>query len=171
MKRADKEIFVAQMKDRLQKAKAVFLVDYQGLNVDAMNKVRRELKKIDSEFFVVKNRLLKLACQDTDSESIKELFAGPCALAITYEDVIAPAKVLVGLSKNYSKLDVKAGQMSGKPMETNAIKRLAELPGRDELLSQVLASMQAVPSSLVRALNGVLVNLLNVIKAIETKKK
>jgi len=170
LKREDKEIFVAHMKGRLQKAKAIFLVDYQGLNVEAMNKVRRELKKIDSEFFVVKNRLLKLACQDTDAESIKEHFVGPCALAITYDEVIAPAKALVGLSKDYGKLDVKIGQMSGRPMDSNAIKRLAELPGRDALLSQVLSSMQAVPSSLVRALNGVVVNLLNVIKAIETKK-
>ena len=63
MNKEEKEIFVAGMKDRLQRAQATFLVDYQGLNVEAMNRVRRELKKTDTEFQVVKNRLLRLASQ------------------------------------------------------------------------------------------------------------
>jgi len=145
-------------------------VDYQGLNVEAMNRVRWELKKNGTEFFVIKNRLLALASQDTDSESIKGQFVGPCAIAITYDDMVTPAKILSDLSKDYEKLEIKVGQISGKPMGPDAIKRLAELPGRDELLSHVLSAMQGVPASLVRVLNGVLVNLMNVLKAIETKK-
>ena len=74
-------------------------------------------------------------------------------------------------SKDNNKLDIKIGQMSGKTMDLEAIKRLAELPGRDELLSQVLSAMQEVPSSLVRVLNGLLVNFLNVLKAIEAAKE
>lgn len=170
MNRKEKEDLVAHMKDQLERAKATFLVDYTGLDVKAMNRVRWELKKNGTEFYVVKNRLLGLASQDTETASIKEHFTGPSALAITYDDIATPAKVLVDLSKDYDKLDIKAGQISGRPMDGEAIKRLAELPGRDELLSQVLSAMQAVPSSLVRVLNGVLVNLLNVLKAIETKR-
>ena len=170
LNRKEKEKFVADMKDRLQRAKATFLVDYQGLNVEAMNKVRGELRKIDSELYVVKNRLLKLSCEDTDAESIKEHFVGPCALAITYDDMIAPAKVLVDLSKSYKALNIKTGQISGRPMDQDDIKRLAALPGREALLSLVLSAMQAVPTSLVRVMNGVLVNFLNVLKAIETEK-
>lgn len=170
MKKKEKEIFIADMKDRLQRAQATFLVDYQGLNVESMNRVRGELRDIGIEFRVVKNRLLELASQDTDTSSIKEHFVGPCALAITYDDIIAPAKVLVGLSKDYKKLEIKKGQISGKPIDVEAIKRLAVLPGRDDLLAQVLSAMQAVPTSLVRVLNGVLANLLNVLKAIEASK-
>jgi len=158
------------MRDHLQRAQATFLVDYQGLNVETMNKVRGELKKIGTELFVVKNRLLRLASKDTDTATIGEHFVGPCALAITYEDMIAPAKVLIDLSKDYKKLDIKIGQISGRPMDLNDIKRLAELPGQEELLSQVLSAMKAVPTSFVRVLNGVLVNLLNVLKSIEDKK-
>jgi large subunit ribosomal protein L10 len=77
----------------------------------------------------------------------------------------------VDFSKDNKKLDIKVGQMSGKTMDVEAIKRLAELPGRDELLSQVLSAMQEVPTSLVRVLNGLLVNFLNVLKAIETTKE
>ena len=170
MNKNEKEIFVADMKSRLQKAQAIFVVDYQGLNVEAMNTLRGELRKKGTEFQVVKNRLLKLASKDTETESIEEQFAGPCALAITYDDVVAPAKVLIELSKDNENLKLKIGQMSGKPIDLDVIKRLAELPGRDQLIAQVLSAMQAVPTSLVRVLNGVIINLLNVLKAIGTTK-
>ena len=171
MNRQEKEDFVVHMRDRLQRAEATFLVEYRGLNVEAMNRIRKELKGIGTELFVVKNRLLRLASKDTGTASIQEHFVGPCALAITYDDLVAPAKALVDLSKDYDKLKIKVGQISGKPMGFEAIKKLAYLPGRDELLSQVLSAMKAVPTSLVRALNGVLTNFLSVLKAIEKKKE
>lgn len=170
MKKSDKEAFVNTMKKRLEKARATFLVDYQGLNVEAMNNLRGELRKVDAEFQVVKNRLLKLASQDTETGSMKDHFIGPCALAISYDDMVAPAKVLVNQSKDHDKLEIKVGQIAGKIIDFEGIKRLAELPSRDVLLSQVLSAMQGVPTALVRVLNGTAVNLVNVLKAIEDQK-
>ncbi|MFC1867007.1 50S ribosomal protein L10 [Thermodesulfobacteriota bacterium] len=170
MEKREKELFVSEMNSRLKRAQATFLVDYQGLDVKSINRVRGELKKIGAEFQVVKNRLLKLASKDTGNESIKEQLVGPCALAITYDDIIAPAKVLVDLSKDIKNLDIKTGQVSGKPLDLETIKRLAGLPGRDQLIAQVLSAMHAVPTSLVRVLNGVTVNLLNVLRAIGSGK-
>ena len=69
------------------------------------------------------------------------------------------------------KLEVKAGQILGKPLNMDEIKKLAELPSRDQLIAQVLSVMQAVPTSFVRVLNAVPVSLLNVLKAIEDKKE
>ncbi len=170
MNKKQKENFITDMNGRLKKANATFLVDYHGLDVESINKVRGELRNSGTEFSVVKNRLLKLASKDTDSESIDEYFVGPCAIAITYDDIVAPAKVLVDLSKELKKLEIKVGQTSGKPMTPDDIKRLANLPGREQLLAQVLSAMQAVPTSFVRVTNGVLVNLMNVLKAIEETK-
>ena len=158
------------MNDRLKKAQATFMVDYQGLDVEAINKLRGELRKVGVDFRVVKNRLMKLASRDTDTECIKDQFTGPCALAIAYDDIAAPAKILVDLSKELNNLELKVGQISGNPMDTDAMKRLAELPNRDQLLSQFLSAMQAVPTSLVRALNGVPLNLIYAFKAIEAEK-
>jgi len=166
-----KKAFIDLMKERLKKAQATYVVDYQGLDVESMNKIRGELRKIDAEFYVVKNRLLKLASKDTDSESISDQFVGPCAIAVTYDDVVAPAKVLVDLEKDLAKLEIKVGQTSGKIMDVDGIKRLAKLPGRDQLLAMVLSAMQAVPTSFVRVTNGVLGNFMNVLKAIETAKQ
>ena len=171
MDKDTKKAFIDQMNERLKKAQATYVVDYQGLDVESMNKIRDELRKIDVEFYVIKNRLLKLASKDTDTESISEQFSGPCALALTYDDVVAPAKALVDLEKDLGKLEIKVGQTSGKMMELDGIKKLAKLPGRDQLLAQVLSAMQAVPTSFVRVTNGVLVNFMNVLKAIETAKQ
>ena len=170
MKKSDKEAFVEDMKGRLEKARATFLVDYQGLDVEALNKLRGELRKVDAEFQVVKNRLLKLASQETETGSMKEHFVGPCALAISYEDMVAPAKVLVNQSNELKNLEIKVGQISGKIMDFDGIKKLAQLPSRDVLLSQVLSAMQGVPASFVRVLNGTAVKLVNVLKAIEEQK-
>jgi large subunit ribosomal protein L10 len=168
--REEKELFVKTMSERLQKAKATFLVDYKGLDVEAMNSLRGKLRGVDTELQVVKNRLLKLACRETESAPLNEHMVGPCALVISYEDAVAPAKVLVEQGKASGHLTVKAGQISGRVIESDGIKRLADLPSREVLLGQALSAMQAVPSSLARLLNNIAVGLLNVLKAIETQK-
>jgi len=170
LKREEKEALVADMAERLEKAEATFLVDYQGLNVEMLTALRKDLRKNQAEFHVVKNRLLKLACKDSGTSAIKEHFVGPCALTISYGDVVAPAKVLVEQEKKFERLKVKIGQVGGKVVDHEAIKRLAELPGREILLAQALSAMQAVPGSLVRVLHAVISNFLNVLKAVETKK-
>jgi len=171
LEKEEKAKLVAEMSERLKKAQATFVVEYQGLNVEAITRVRTELRKKHAEFQVVKNRLLKISARDTGTEAIKDHLVGPCAIAITYDDVVAPAKVLVEQSKKLEKLKIRIGQIGGKAIDLEAIKRLSELPGREVLLARTLAAMQAVPASFVRALNGVIVNLLNVLKAVEKQKQ
>lgn len=171
MNRQEKEKFVADLNTRLTNAQGAFLVDYRGLNVEAMSQLRRELKKVDTEFKVVKNRLLKRASADTATASLVEHMEGPSAIALTSgNDVVAPAKVLVDFSKKDKKLNIKAAHISGKAIDLEGVRELSELPGRDVLLSQALSTMQGVPASLVRVLSGVIRGLLNVLKAIEAEK-
>jgi large subunit ribosomal protein L10 len=171
LEKKGKEAFVLDMSERLKKAQATFVVDYQGLNVESINMLRKELKKNGVDFQVVKNRLLKIASRETGTEVINDHLVGPCAIAITYEDVVSPAKILMEQAKKLEKLKIKVGQIGGKAMDFEGIKKLAELPGREILLAKALSAMQAVPSSLVRVLNGVILNLLNVMKAIENQKQ
>lgn len=171
MERANKEALVADVRERLVRARATFVVDYKGLDVAAMSRLRKDLRDAGAEFQVIKNRLLVLASRDTDTAVMKECFVGPCALAITYDDVVSPAKVLADTEKANQKLEIRYGQIAGKLLDADAVKRLARLPGREELLAQVLAAMQAVPGSFVRVLSGVTVQFLNVLKALEDKKR
>jgi large subunit ribosomal protein L10 len=120
---------------------------------------------------VVKNRLLKLASENTDTGLCKDYMQGPTAIAYSYDDVIGPAKVLVKFAKDFEQLDVKVGQISGKLVDKAGVKRISDLPGREELLAQTLSVMQAVPASFVRILSGMISQLMNVLKAIENQKE
>ena len=171
MNREEKKQFVSDLHDRLEKAQGTFLVHYKGLKVEDINRLRNELRNIGVEFQVVKNRLLKFACEGTETESIKDEMQGPSAIALTFDDVVAPAKTLVNFAKDFKALEVKKGQVSGKVIDANDIKQLATLPSRDVLLGQTLSAMQAVPAGFVRLLGGIMGQLMNVLKAIEEQKE
>ena len=170
MDRNEKEKIVTGLKKRLGKACGTFLVDYHGLNVGALTKLRRELTETNIEFRVVKNRLLSIACQDTETAVLKDYIGGPCALAITYDDVVMPAKVLTKFDREYEALEIKVGQINGKIIDLPAIKRLAQLPSREILLSQLLFSLSGVPASFVRILSEMLRRLVTVLEAIKDQK-
>jgi large subunit ribosomal protein L10 len=171
MEREEKKAFVENLHSRLEKSEGIFLVDYKGLDVEALNRLRTELRGVNAQFQIVKNRLLKLACENTDTEMLKEYMQGPSAIALSSEDVVGSAKILVNFAKDFEKIQFKGGVISGRVVDKNLIERFAELPGRDVLLAQALSAMQAVPASLVRVLNGVLTQLLYVLKAIEQQKQ
>jgi len=170
MNKQEKELFVADLKAKLEKSQGTFLVDFQGLDVEAINRLRNELRQSGAEFQVVKNRLLKLASKDTDTRVMEESMKGPSAVTFAYEDVVGPAKVLSNFANEFKKMDIKQGQISGRAFDGEGIKRLAQLPGREVLLSQALSAMQAVPGSFVRVLNGLVTQLLYALKAIEQQK-
>lgn len=171
MEKMAKEKVVTDLKERLGRAYGAFLVDYQGLKVEELTRLRRELKEANIEFQVVKNRLLAIASQDTETAVLKDYISGPCALAITYDDVVAPAKVLTKFTQDYEALEIKIAQISGKIVELPAIKRLAQLPAKEVLLSQVLFALSGVPTSFVRILSEMLRRLVTVLEAIEKQKE
>ena len=170
MDRNEKKKIVADLHQRLGKAYGTFLIDYQGLNVDDLTKLRHRLREEDIEFQVVKNRLLLIASQDTEADVLKNFFAGPCALAITYDDVVTPAKVLTKFMQEYKALEIKIGQINGKIIELSAIKKLAQLPSREVLLSKLLFSLSSVHTSFVRLLCEMPRRLINVLEAIKRQK-
>ena len=169
--RSEKEKVMRGLKERLGRACGAFLVDYQGLNVEDLTKLRRELRETSVEFQVVKNRLLSIACQDTEAAVLKDYIVGPCALALTYDDLVMPAKVLTKFNQNYKALEIKIGQINGKIIDLPAIERLAQLPSREVLLSQLLFSLSSVPASFVRTLSEMLRRLVTVLEAIKGQKE
>ncbi len=146
------------------------MTDYKGLDVAAMNNLRRKLREAGIEYQVVKNTLLTRAAEDTEAALIKDYFKGPSAVAISYDDPVAPAKVLTQFAKENDRLEVKAGVLNGKMLDINAIKALASLPSRDVLLAQFLSALNAVPTSFVRAVAEIPRSLVNVLMAIKDQK-
>ncbi len=168
---AQKQELVSALHEKLAKSKIVILVDYKGLNVPKIGELRKKLREADIEFKVVKNTLLNRAAADTDVTLARDQFFGPTAIALSYDDPVAPAKILTDFAKDNEKLEIRIGVMQGRTLDANAIKSLASLPSREVLLSQLLSVMNAVPTSFVRALSNVPERLLYALQAIKDQKE
>lgn len=171
MKLQEKQAIAEELHKAFADSKVVILTDYKGLNVAAMSDLRRRLRQSGVHYKVVKNRLLARASEQTGVEAIRSHFKGPSAVAFSYEDPVAPAKILIDFAKEFEALEVKVGVLGGKELDFKAIKALADLPSREQLLGQVLGAMNAVPSSFVRALANLPQKLLYAITAIKDQKE
>ena len=133
--------------------------------------MRRKLRAEGSVFQVVKNTLLVRAAKDTDAALMRDFFKGLSAVALSYDDPVAPAKVLTQFAKENEKLEIRAGLLNGKVLDAVAIKALAGLPSREVLLGQLLSVMNEVPTSFVRTIAEIPRSLLNVLTAIRDQKE
>lgn len=171
MKLEEKKQIVNDLHARLERSAVVIVADYKGLDVTAVTDLRRQLRESQVEFQVVKNTLLTRAAADTDAALMQDEFKGPSAIALSYDDPVAPAKILTNFAKDHEKLEIRAGVMSGKVLDLAAIKALSNMPSREQLLAQLLSAMNAVPTSLVRVLAAVPLKLVYALQAIKEQKE
>ena len=171
MNLAEKKRIVEELHDCFTRAKVVIATDYKGLNVAMINDLRRKLRDAGVEYRVVKNSLLNRASEDTGAALIRDHFKGPSAIAMSFDDPVAPAKVLVDFAKENNKLEIKIGVLDDQLMDAARIKALASLPSREALLGQLLSVFNGVPTSFVRTLSAVPGQFLNVLQAIKEQKE
>ena len=171
MRLEEKQKITEDLHERFSKSAIVVVTDYKGLDVSSMNDLRRKLREADIEFQVVKNTLLVRAAKDTDVALIQDYFKGPSAVALSYSDPVAPAKILMQFAKDNPKLEIKGGVLKNKVLDPDAIKALAMLPSREVLLGQFLSVLNEVPTSFVRTIAEIPRSLLNVLTAIKDQKE
>lgn len=171
MKLEEKQQITKDLHDRFARSAIIVVTDYQGLDVASISDLRRKLRESNIEYQVVKNTLLVRAAEGTEVALIKDHFKGPSAVAISYDDPVAPAKVLSQFAKDNNKLEIKVGILNGKVLDNQAIKALATLPSREVLLAQFLSALNAVPTSIVRVLAEIPRGLVNVLTAIKDQKE
>ncbi len=166
-----KKQIAEDLHERFAKSAIIVLTDYKGLDVASINDLRRKLRESNVEYQVVKNSLLVRASEDTEVAAIKDHFKGPSAVAISYDDPVAPAKVLTQFVKDNKELEIKVGILNGKVLDVEAIKALASLPSREVLLAQFLSALNAVPASFVRTIAEIPRRLVNVLTAIRDQRE
>lgn len=166
-----KQEIAQDLHGRFERANVVILTDYKGLNVGALTELRRRLKEAGIDYQVVKNTLLERASSDTPAAVLKDAFKGPSAVALSYDDPVAPAKVLSQFAKENDKFKIRMGMLNGKLIGEEEIKNLANLPSREVLLGRLLGVFNAVPTSFVRVLSAVPGGLVNVLNAIKEQKE
>ena len=171
MNRDEKVSKVGALNDTFSKAKFTVVADYKGLKVTELEKLRRELKKSDASFQVAKNTLLRLAVKDTEYEMLSEHFTGTTAIAVSFEEPVASAKALTAFAKEYELFSIRSAALDGRVLSADDIIALSKLPGKEELQAKLLGTMAAVPTGLVRVLNGVPAKLVYVLQAIKEQKE
>jgi large subunit ribosomal protein L10 len=165
----DKKAVVAEVSRKLADAQAAMLAEYRGLTVAQMTRLRR--KAHDSKVYlrVVKNTLARRAVEGTSFECLKDQMSGPLAFAVS-ADPVAVAKVLSEFAKDNEALKIRAAAMGGKLMSPEQIKALATLPGREQLLAQLLGTMQAPIQKFVQTLNEVPAKFVRTLAAVRDAK-
>ena len=149
MDRNQKAELVTSLNDVFSGAGVVVVAHYSGLNVAEMTDLRKKMTEAGASFKVTKNRMAKLALEDTSAAPIAELFSGPTAIAWSDDPVTAP-KIVADFAKENDKLVILGGAMGDTVLDVDGVKTLAALPSLDELRGK-LVGMISTPATRIAA--------------------
>jgi len=161
---------VEQLTDKLSKAKAVYFTEYHGLNVEDITKLRREFSKVDVEFKVAKNTLIKLAADNNKLKGLDPYLSGSTAIAISYEDPTGPARVLKAFKKEHELPDIKGIIFEGEVLDGKEFKRIADLPTKNQLLAMLASNLSSPMTQLALTLKSSMTDLGNVLSNLKDQK-
>lgn len=162
--RQQKEKIVEELKQRFARSQALILVDYRGLPVSEMRRLRGQLRDEDCALHVVKNRLAKLAAQQAGFPAVEPLLSGPLAIAFCYGDVVSAAKALTAYATETKLLAIRGGILGPRVLDPAGVEELARLPSREMLLARLVGQASMPLYSLVGVLAASLRNLVYVVR-------
>jgi large subunit ribosomal protein L10 len=169
MKRTEKERLVAELKDKLSGAKALYYTDFSGLNVKRMTDLRRRLRKANVEYVVIKNTLALRAVNEAGL--VSERLKGQTGLVIA-KDAVAAAKVLADFAKeNDARPAVKGGLLEGKALDVAQVKKLATMPSREQMLAELGAGLQSPMAAFVGALSGMFYMFVGALEGLKQQRE
>ena len=150
-----KEETVNNLAADIKDATLILLVDYRGITVEDVTKLRNDVREANAEYRVIKNNIIKRALNVNGVSELDELLEGPTALITSKEDYLAPAKTIYNFSKNNDFYKIKGGIIEGKVMTAEEIITLAKLPSRQELLAKLAGALLGNITKLAVALDQV----------------
>jgi large subunit ribosomal protein L10 len=171
MKREQKAQVIDEIAAQISEAEAIYAVDYRGMSVTQAATLRESLREAGASFRVVKNTLTLRAADQAGSEQVKELIEGPTAFTFVTGDPALAAKALDAFFRREQVLDVRAGIVSGQLLDADAIKRLARLPGREQLNAQLAGVVASPLTGLVRGLGSLLSGLAVALGQVREKRE
>ncbi|MEE9447276.1 MAG: 50S ribosomal protein L10 [Arenicellales bacterium] len=165
-----KKAVVSEVVDNISSAQAAVIAEYRGLTVAQLTELRKDAHSSGVYLKVIKNTLAKLAIKDTDFACLNEHLVGPVIFSAS-DDPVAVAKVMAKFAKDNEALKITSGAMGGDVMDISAIQALSKLPGREELLATLVATMQAPIVKLVRTMNEVPTKAVRALSAVRDSKE
>jgi large subunit ribosomal protein L10 len=166
MNRDQKTAVVDEIAGQIKAADAIFAVDYRGLSVSQAADLRAKLRDVDAQFRIVKNSLTERAADQAGIDALKPMLVGPTALTLVHGDAALAAKALNDTARSLNLLEFKGGLLNGSVLSPDDVRSIARLPSREVLQGQLVATIAAPLTGLVRGLNALIVGLAIQLKAI-----
>lgn len=170
LNRQDKANVIEEVKDIVSSSSAIVIAEYRGLTVEAVTKLRAQARAKGVTLRVVKNTLVRRAIEGTEFACIADQLVGPLVYGFS-ADPVAVAKVLNDFAKENDKLVIKAGAMANYAMDVEAVKALATMPSREELLAKLMATMNEPIAKFVRTVNEVPARFVRTVAAVRDAKE
>jgi large subunit ribosomal protein L10 len=168
--KSEKEELIKELNEKFAKTKTGIVAEFSKLNVETVTKLRTKLREGKVEYKVLKNTLAKRAAKGTPLEVISSDFTGPVAVVLSYDDVVAPAKILSAFIKDMEQIKVRSAVVEGRKVDAAGVKAPASLPGLPELRAQILGMLTQPAGKLVRTIAAPGSQLARVIQAYADKK-
>lgn len=153
MNRTDKEKVIGELHEMMSRARTAIVAEPKGLTVEVVTGLRKKLRDAKIDYRVVKNTLAARAAKGTPVEPVAEKFVGPTAIVMSYDDVVAPAKLLADFMKDRENFVIRGAVVEGKVIDAKGVQALAKMPGLQELRAQ-LAGMIAQPATKLARIIG-----------------
>ena len=151
MNKEQKKNYIERMTSDIDKSEAVIVTHYQGLNMPQLDELRKQMRKHGILFKITKNRITKIALENTKAKELSKLFTGPTAVALS-DDAITSAKILTNFSKNHSNLKILGGIMGNEILDVAAVQNVATLPTLDEARAKIVAILRTPAQKLATIL-------------------
>ena len=170
MPTAKKEATVAELQEEAARSSGIVAFEFRGMNVPQISDLRSRLRKSDAQMFVVKNRLAKLALTGSSADGLGAVLTGPNALTFCHGDPFAVVKVLAEFAKEQGVISFKGSFIEGTVFGAEQTEALATIPSRSELVSLLLAALNAPVSGLVFTLRGIIADFVYTLQAVADQK-
>lgn len=166
-----KQHMIDHIAGRLQNTTSLFVTECGKLSNKQLEDLKKRLKKISSNYMVVKNSMCKRALEKIGLEKMQEFINGTCAVTFGTEDPIITSKILVGFTKENEKFQLKGAYIDGEVVSVDTIKKLATIPPREVLLARFVSSINSPISGMAGVLSGVIRKLVHALNAIKDKRE
>jgi large subunit ribosomal protein L10 len=170
LNREEKGEAIAELKKKFSAAKAVIFTDYKGMTVAELSELRRLLRSGGVEYRVVKNTLARIASQDTSASVGGNVFEGPIAVALGYDDPVGAAQKVVEFTRKSEKLKLRCGVIEGRFVDVEEVKAIAALPPKNVLLSMLAGAFQAPLSTLASAFSATVISFVHAMNGLKEKR-
>lgn len=170
MIRSEKVAVVKEITEIFKEAKGIFVTDFKGLDVEKMGELRRRCREVSVKYIVVKNTLARIAAKNSDWNQLVEHLQGPSAIAYSYDDPSAPARVITKFAKEHEKPTIKVSIFEGSFYGPESVQEIASLPSKEILLARLVGGLSGPIQGLTGRLHGLLQKLVMTVDAVRQSK-